>query len=169
MNLAASFRQREANDLHRGFTLIEVLVVVLLVAVTVSFMVVNLGTGDRDLVRSEATRLAASIQHAQDEAVMTGRSIAWLGQADGYRYLRRGPDRDWISFAGDDQAFAEYRLPTPVQLVRLEVAGEGVARAMIVFSPSALTAHARIVLAANSERAAVEVGAITRVVNYRGS
>ena len=41
----------------RGFTLVEVLVVVLLVAITVSFAVVKLAPDDRETVLGEAARL----------------------------------------------------------------------------------------------------------------
>ena len=84
----------------------EVLVVILLMAVTVSFVVVNLGPDDREKVRVEASRLAASIQQAQDEAVMTGTTLAWIGEGDSYHYLRRGPGGDWILLAGEDAFFA---------------------------------------------------------------
>lgn len=151
----------------RGFTLVELLVVVLLVAITVSFAVVKLGPADRETVLAEAARLAVSFQQAQDEAVMTGAGLAWRGEPQGYQYLRKGPDRNWIPLV-DADVFAPRRLPLPVRLVDVEVGGLKLAPgALVVLSPSALTSPVRIVLEANSERAAVEIGAYARVVpNY---
>lgn len=160
---------RDSSHFARGFTLVEVLVVLVLMAIIVSLAVVRFGPDDRETVRSEAARLAVSFQQAQDEAVMTGSAIAWRGEADGYQYLRRGTDRNWIPLNGDE-VFPPHRLPASVQLVDVEVGGLKVSPgALVVLSPSALASQVRIVLEANSERAAVEIGATTRVVPYHGS
>jgi type II secretion system protein H len=168
MTPAVCSRTRDVRCPACGFTLLEVLVVVLLMAVTVSFVVVNLGPDDREKLRGEASRLAASIQQAQDEAVMTGTTLAWVGEGDSYHYLRRGPGGDWMFLAGED-AFPPHRLPAPVRVIDVEMGGRKLTRAMVVLSPVALAAPVRIVLEADSERAAVELGATTRVVAYRGA
>jgi general secretion pathway protein H len=165
-DLAVGFESNgfPASDAHRGYTLVEVLVVVLLVGITVGLVTVNLGHGDRDVVRDEAERLAVSLQQAQDEAVMTGTPLAWLGEVKGYRYLRRGPDRNWVPLEGGD-AFPPRQLPAPVRVA--DVTGAAVradAGALVVLSSIALASPVRIVLEANAERAAVEVGVSTRVV-----
>jgi general secretion pathway protein H len=148
----------------RGFTLVEILVVVLLLGIAVAFVAVSLGSDDRETLRREAARLALGLEQAQDEAVMTGAALAWRGGADGYQYLRRDADGNWTSLDGDD-AFPPRRLAPPVRLVDVEIGGAKIAAGgMVVLSPSALAAPLRIVLEANSERAAVEVGATTRVV-----
>ncbi|HQR52398.1 MAG TPA: GspH/FimT family pseudopilin [Burkholderiales bacterium] len=146
----------------RGFTLIEILVVLLLISVSVSFVAINVRADDRDLLREEAARLAASLEQAQDEAVFTGASLAWRGAAEGYQYLRRTADGSWTPL--DDSLFRPWQLPPAVRLVDVEVAGmKVVAGALVVLSPSALSGPVRVVLAAGSERAAVEVGASTHV------
>lgn len=146
----------------RGFTLIEVLVVLLLVGISVTVVAVNLRAGDREVLREEAARLAAGLEQAQDEAILTGAALAWRGAAEGYQYLRRGTDGNWMPL--DDHLFRPWQLPAAVRLVDVEVAGmKVVAGALIVLSPSALSGPLRVVLAAGSERAAVEVGASTHV------
>jgi hypothetical protein len=148
---------------------VEVLVVVLLVAITLSFAVVNLGRDDREAVLDEAARLAISFQQAQDEAVMTGTGLAWSGEPQGYRYLRSGPDRNWVPLE-NTEAFAPRQLPLPVRLVDVKVGGLKLAPgALVVLSPSVLTSPVRIVLEANSQRAAVEIGASARVVPDHGA
>jgi len=144
-------------------------VVVLLVAITTTFAMAKLGPDDRDTVLGEAGRLALGLQHAQDEAVMTGSGLAWRGDAGGYQYFRRGPDRNWVPLE-NAEGFAPHQLPLPVRLVNVEVGGLKVAPGtLVVFSPSALGSPVRIVLEANSERAAVEVGASARVVPGHGA
>jgi general secretion pathway protein H len=151
----------------RGFTLVEVLVVVLLIAIAVSFVTVNLGTDDREILRGEAVRLAAGLQQARDEAVVTRSAIAWRGGAGGYEYLRRDAERGWVPLDVNG-AFPPRFLEFPVRLAEVEVEGVRVAPgSLVVLSPSVL-APVRIVLEANGERAIVEVGATARVVTRNG-
>jgi type II secretion system protein H len=162
MRLMGVHRARRSGTRWLGFTLIEVLVVLLLVAVTVGFVAVNLGADERAALREEATRLAAGLEQAQDEAIMTGAALAWRGAAEGYHYLRRSADGDWTPL--DENAFRPCQLPPAVRLVDIEVGGvKVVAGGLVVLSPSALSGPVRVVLAAGSERAAVEVGASTQV------
>ena len=57
-----------------------------------------------------------------------------------------------------------------MRLVDVEVGGVKLAAgALVVFSPFALAAPVRIVLEAGRERAAVEIGATTRVVRVDGA
>jgi len=118
-----------------GFTLVELLVVVLLIAITASLAVVSLRTDERALVRGEAARLAESLRHMQDEAILTGATFAWRGEPLGYEYLRRAPDRTWLPMEGDGAALSR-RLPEPVRLVDIEVDGAKLAPgALLLLSP----------------------------------
>jgi general secretion pathway protein H len=151
----------------RGFTLVEILVVVVVVGIAVAFIAVNLRPDDRETLREEAARLAMGLEHAQDEAVLTGTTLAWRGEGDGYQYLRRGADGTWAPLG--DGVFLPHRLSPPVRVVGVEVGGARIAAGgLVVLSASALAAPVRIVLEAGSERAAVEVGATTRVVIANG-
>jgi len=163
--LRVAFLQNRGVPTRRaGLTLVEVLVVVLLIGLMAALVSVNLGRGDREAVREEAARLAASLQQAQDEALLTGATLAWRGEATGYGYLRRGPARNWVPIDGD-QGFAPRRLPAPVRLVDVKGgAAKSEAAALVVLTPFALPSPVRIVLEANAEKAAVDLGASTRVV-----
>lgn len=73
---------------HKGFTLIEVTVVLVIIGVLVSFVVLALGDGGkRDRLREEGRRLAALIELASDQAVLEGRVWGLHVAADGYLFM----------------------------------------------------------------------------------
>lgn len=143
------------REAHAGFTLVEILVVVVILALTATFVAVKLQPDDRTTLRREALRLATLLQQARDEAIATGAALAWRGNAGGYEFLRRNPDRKWEGIAGDD-VFRARRLSEPIRMVDLEIAGRKAApEDVIVFTPSALNPPYRIVLGLNTHRVRV--------------
>lgn len=82
----------------RGFTLIEVMVAVVIVAVLASIVVVNAMPDDAALARREGRRLAALLELAFAEARASGQSLAWLPEGNGYSFWRRNEDGEWGRF-----------------------------------------------------------------------
>ena len=140
---------------RQGFTLVEILVVVVILALTATFVVVKLQPDDRATLREEALRLAVLLQQARDEAIATGASVAWRGEPAGYGFLKRNADRRWEAIAGDD-VFRPRRLPDPIRMVDVEIGGrKATPDDVIVFTPSALNPPYRIVLGLNAVRVRV--------------
>lgn len=121
-----------------GFTLIELVVILLLLTVILGMVGINLTRNDADLLKEEGDRLALLLQSAQEEAIMQARAYAFAPAADGYRFLR-------MDERGKLKPIATGDLLSPRQLTaRVSVAGlvlDGVAEIkdpLIVFDPSGL-------------------------------
>lgn len=136
----------------RGFTLIEILVAVVLIAITVTLVMVRIAPDDRETLREETRRLAVLFEQARDEAIATGASIAWQADARGYAFMRRDADRQWRPVA-DEPVFRRRELVENVRLLDVEIGGRKTRpEELLVFSPSALNPPFRVVLELNALR-----------------
>lgn len=98
-----------------GFTLIEVLVTLVLVAVLSTMLVIVASPSAAAQARTEGRRLAALIELALAEARASGQSIAWSPVPGGYAFFRRAEDGGWVGFA-DDSVYRRRSLPDGVLL-----------------------------------------------------
>lgn len=73
---------------QRGFTLLELLVVLVLIGIVASLATLSLGNGAERLLRSESERLAGVLRLARDELLITGGADRALGlRRDAYSLL----------------------------------------------------------------------------------
>lgn len=147
----------------RGFTLVEVLVVVVIIAILVSLVAVQLAPDARQGLREEGTRLAALLAHARDEAIVTGAPLAWQRTAEGYRFLQRGSDRTWQPMMMDGDASLRARtLPTGVSVAAIETpATANGGNPTIVLSPTGIADPFRITLVLGEHRVRVASDGVT--------
>jgi general secretion pathway protein H len=98
----------------RGFTLIEILVVIAILGVAAAAVAFSISTSDARLLQEETARLGALFRIAQNEARISGRALVWEANRDGYRFrpLDAETARDW-----SDDILRERRWPFPVQAV----------------------------------------------------
>lgn len=74
-----------------GFTLLELLVVLALTGLLGSAVLLTMPT-PRSAVTRDADALAAQLQRAQQEAIVTGRSVRVQLDASGYRFVQQSLD-----------------------------------------------------------------------------
>jgi type II secretion system protein H len=98
-----------------GFTLIEILVTIAVVAVLSTMLVFVASPSAATQARTEARRLAALLELAIGEARASGQSIAWAPVPGGYAFFRRAEDGAWVAIA-DDSVYRRRALPDGVLL-----------------------------------------------------
>ena len=125
---------------NSGFTLVEILVVLVIIGVTLALVSVNFAKDDRAELRDEAQRLALLYQAARDEAISTGKAVAWVANGTQYGFFHNDADNKWgdaiaeVPFTG--QTFAPR-----ISLVDLQVNGAKVPLdTPLVFSSSGMNA-----------------------------
>ena len=85
----------------RGFTLLELLVVLVIAGITLGMVTFNALPSERQALQTESQRIAKLLQLAREEAIVRNRPIAFEAYAGGYRFLIRD-DNTWQPLATDE-------------------------------------------------------------------
>jgi len=85
----------------RGFTLLELLVVLVIIGITLGAVSINAIPSSQKNLQNEAQRIALLLQAARDEAIVRNRPVAFEADANNYRFLVRN-DTDWAQITDDD-------------------------------------------------------------------
>lgn len=105
---------------NAGFTLIEVLVVMLIIGITVSLAVLGIGGGEQP-VQTEARRLQVLLGLVREESILQGRNLGLRFKADGYQFFVLNGEQ-WLPLE-DDQMLRQREMPADIRL-ELEAEGE---------------------------------------------
>jgi general secretion pathway protein H len=106
-----------------GFTLIELLVVLVVMGVVLGLAMVQLMPDKDASLRDEGLRLALLLENAGMEARASGRPLAWSGEKNNYRFLRKNNYGDWIRI-DDDSLFRPRAMTEGVNLGEIKVEGQ---------------------------------------------
>jgi len=105
-----------------GFTLLEVLVVMVIIGITIGFITLKVDTR-RDNLAEEVRRFAALVGLAGEEAVLQTREFGLQVTPTGYFFLQAGAN-GFVALEGDDVLRAR-QLPADLE-IDLTLAGEPV-------------------------------------------
>ena len=125
-------RRDERRIAPRGFTLLELLVVLVVLGILLGMVSISAAPSERQVFQSEAQRIALLLQLARDEAIVRNRPLAFEIAPDAYRFLVR-EEEQWLPIVGDD-ALRERRFArAPVTVSVFPAQTQQDARVRIVF------------------------------------
>ena len=101
----------------RGFTLVEILVVVTIISISIGFMVINISFGGNEkVVEEEITRLQQLLNFAHEQSVIRSKEYGVRFYETGYRFFVLNEEKDtWEDLTGD-RLLRSRTLPEPLEL-----------------------------------------------------
>ncbi len=112
--MLASLHPRHRFAVCRGFTLLELLVVLLIIGIIVSFATLSVGQHASRTLQDEAERIHSLLRLAGEEAVLQGRELAMQFNPEGYLFVTL-EGADWIAVK-EDRLLRERELPPDLTL-----------------------------------------------------
>lgn len=100
----------------RGFTLLELLVVLVIVGIMLGVVSFNAMPSARQALQNEAQRIALLLQLARDEAIVRNRPIAFEVDQYRYRFLIRTENNEWQPLEQEDMLREREFKRAPVSL-----------------------------------------------------
>ncbi|MCC8998586.1 MAG: type II secretion system minor pseudopilin GspH [Candidatus Contendobacter sp.] len=104
-----------ARRLATGFTLLEIMVVLVLIGIITSFALLSVGGGPQEQLAEEAQRLAVLVELHQQEAILSGEPRGIRFSRTGYAILGLGENGKWRAPVAAD-TLIRHTLPEDVTL-----------------------------------------------------
>jgi general secretion pathway protein H len=122
--------QRQAR--LRGFTLVEILVVLVVLAIAAGAAVVAYDGDERGLVTREARRFAGVLEHAAQSAQVRAETFGVSASGSGWRFWRRHPESGQWQPLEDDDVLAPHALPASMRVAAAAYGGQPIDGNVIV-------------------------------------
>jgi general secretion pathway protein H len=111
----ATGKRSDGHRRARGFTLIEILVTLVIVAVMAGLLVFGFRDNSQQRLQREASDLAALLNLAADEAVLRGVELGLVLDEEGYQFVYfDGEKKTWQALP--DRPLGEHRFPEPYEI-----------------------------------------------------
>jgi general secretion pathway protein H len=115
-----------------GFTLVEILIVIVILGIAAGLTIASVAPDERDLAAREARRFAGSLEYAAQRAQFRSELLGVSAVGHSIRYWRRDGANDRWQAIDDDDILRERVLPDPLDAMALAFAGRAVASDAVV-------------------------------------
>ena len=116
----------------RGFTLVEILVVIVILGIAAGLAVVAIAPDERELSAREARRFAGALEYAAKRAQWRNEMLGVSAARRVVRYGRRDVVNDRWQVVDDDDVLRTRALPEPLDAMAVAYAGRALASDAIV-------------------------------------
>ncbi|MFZ2161142.1 MAG: prepilin-type N-terminal cleavage/methylation domain-containing protein [Sideroxyarcus sp.] len=86
----------------RGFTLLEMLVVLVVASIMISVVTLSLMPSAQTVLREESQRLAFLMENGAMASQAGGQPLAWSGTGNSYRFWKRTKEGEWVRIERDN-------------------------------------------------------------------
>lgn len=139
-----------------GYTLIEMLVVVVIMGILLSLVSVVATPNARNRLQLETERLAQLLNLAAAESRLTGKAIRWTSDGAAYHFWRLHEDGSWREIQGGDELLHPRRLPDGMSITDFRMESMQRLETMrLDFVPYGLSLAYTIVMSIGAERASI--------------
>ncbi|MBI5889570.1 MAG: prepilin-type N-terminal cleavage/methylation domain-containing protein [Nitrosomonadales bacterium] len=141
----------------RGFTLLEMLVVLVVASIMLTVVTLNLMPSAQTVLREESQRLAFLMENGAMASQAGGQPLAWSGTGNSYRFWLRTREGEWVRIERDNLLHPR-TLPDAVRIGEVNFNGRRLEPgSLVVLSPELSAKDFRVSLH-NSELVADIVG-----------
>jgi len=125
-----NINQPQQQQTQAGFTLLEILLVIVMIAVTAAMVVPSISSISGGDIDEESARLRSVLAFALEEAQLSGQPIRWLAKKDGWSFeawvetfaKKEGNQASWQALA--EPPLQPYTLPEHIVIQRIDQAGD---------------------------------------------
>jgi general secretion pathway protein H len=159
----SSFCIPHPSSFTKGFTLLEILVVMFIIGIVVTIVAVNYSRDPREILKTEAEQLSLLLQQARDDAIISATTLAWKSEGDAHAFFKLEADGKWQPIEKDEN-FSVRRWPPQVRIANARINGVKTAtNEALIFYPSGFNPPFELTLALENSRLVIAGDALSRI------